>query len=235
MSRKPLWTEDGVDWRLLVQLRPDHVDVVPQYAIQIREGWALTQGRDNDTGRNATDDLILSKFGSMGGSALETRIVTKGGHGDRAYSVDGRLVTKVRGVWAVVRFGSPWSWRGTAAPASCSAKPRAGRSFQGETRLPDGTWVRLYGESIKGGRERDPEHHTAFLDLIVGTRTVATIDLDHVARDAAGLPIGGRYEPEGVTVARVAGVDYLAVGFSVGRLGRTTMNVYGLPLRSLPS
>lgn len=234
MSVKPLWVDDKppVSWTLLVTLVPANKKVVPQYAIQISGGWALTQGQDNETGRNTTDHLILSRF-NQGGELLETRVQKYGGHGDRAYPVGGQLVTKVKGVWAKVTFGSAWSWKGTTTPASCSVKPRSGRSFQGETRLPGGRWARLYGESMKGGAERDPKHFPAVLDIIEGSQVVRSLDLDHVARDDKGMPIGGRYEPEGVSTATVGGVDYLTVGFSVGRLGNTTMNVYGCPLAAL--
>lgn len=231
---KPLWSDLAPawkGWREVVHLIPADDGVVPQYAIQIPGGWALTQGRDNRTGLNATDDLILSRFGPAGGRALETRTVLRGGHGDRAYCVDGHLVTQVRGVWARISFGSPWSWRGTATPARCAL--RAGDGCQGEASLGGGRWLRLYGESMKGGAERDPSHRPAFLQVIDGTKVVRTLDLDGVARDAKGLPLGGRYEPEGVSVGIVDGVRCALVGFSVGRLGATTMNVYATPVDAL--
>lgn len=226
---KPLWAiADELRWSVVVELEPDHRNVVPQYAVPVGGGWAMTQGRDNGTGNNAWDDLILSRFGAGGGRALETRIVPRGGHGDRVYVVGGHLVTLVEGVWARVRFGSPWSWRGTATPARCPRK--AGPGCQGEAQLPDGRWLQLYGESMKGGAERDPSHRPAFLQLIAGGDVVSTLDLDGVARDADGEPLGGRYEPEGVFVAELDGVLYVLVGFSVGRLGATSMVVFGCPV-----
>lgn len=230
---KPLWTATGEaweGWREIVHLIPADVRVVPQYAVQLPDGWALTQGRDSGSGLNVSDDLILTRFDPTG-RRLETRTVPRGGHGDRAYVVDGHLVVQILGVWARVAFGSPWSWRGTATPARCSL--RAGSGCQGEASLGGGQWLRLYGESMKGGAERDPSHRPAFLQLIDGTRIVRTINLDHVARDAKGLPLGGRYEPEGVSVGVVDGVRCVLVGFSVGRLGGTTMRVYGIPADQL--
>lgn len=228
---KPLWDDAGEaweSWRDVVHLTPADDGVVPQYPVQLPDGWALTQGRDNSTGSNATDDLILSKFGPAGGRPLETRTVARGGHGDRAYVVDGRLVVQVKGSWSSVTFGTAWKIRPTDTPARCSL--RAGAGCQGEAYAGGGQWLRLYGESIKGGAERDPSHRTAFLQVIDGTKVVRKISLDDVARDAKGDPIGGRYEPEGVSIGVVDGVRCVLVGFSVGRLGNTTMQVYALPL-----
>lgn len=218
-------------WVEVAHLIPADPGVVPQYALQIPGGWALTQGRDNGTRANATDDLILSRFGPAGGAALETRTVLRGGHGDRAYVVDGHLVVQVKGIWSRITFGSPWSWRGTSAPARCAAP--AGAGCQGEASLGGGRWLRLYGESIKGGAERDPTHRTAFLEVLEGTKVTRRIDLDQLARDQQGLPLGGRYEPEGVSVGVVDGVRCVLVGFSVGRLGSTTMRVYGVPVDAI--
>lgn len=201
--------------------------MVPQYAVPIDGGWALTQGRDNGSA-NATDDLILSRYAPEGGKALETRTAPRSGHGDRAYSVDGHLVVQILGAWSTVTFGEPWSYAPTATPARCSLRGLAG--LQGEASAGGTVWLRLYGESIKDGSERDPTHRTAFLQVIDGTTVTATLDLDSVPREK-GLAIGGRYEPEGVTVATINGEPTVLVGFSVGRLGSTTMRVYGRPLR----
>jgi len=226
---KPLWDEPDVGWTLLAHLVPEHQDVVPQHAIRYADGqWALTQGQDSGSGSNATDNLILSQFG-RDLEVNDTRTVARAGHGDRAYLIGGFLVTQIRGVWARVKFGSPWSWAGVGTPPRCALPGAPG--LQGESQLPDGRWVRLYGESIKGGAERDPTHRTAFLQVVAGLKVVARVDLDHLARDDHGLPIGGRYEPEGVQVTVIDGEPWVLVGFSVGRLGNTTMNVYGRPLR----
>lgn len=212
-------------WVQVAHLVPADIGVVPQYAVPVADGWAMTQGRDSGTGSNATDDLILSRF--EGEKLVETRTFLKGGHGDRAYSVDGRLVVQIHGVWRTVVPGiAPTA---AATPARCALPGLVG--LQGEVGLPDGRWLRLYGESIKGGTERDPTHRPAFLQVIEGVKVVLTIDLDNVARDEAGLPIGGRYEPEGATVGDIDGEPWILVGFAVGRLGNTTMNVYGKPLR----
>lgn len=234
---KPLWAEaaatlsgpksDG--WTEVIHLVPANDDVVPQYAVQLPDGWALTQGRDNGTGSNATDDLILTKF-DKDGKRLETRIVPRGGHGDRAYCIDGKLVVQVKGIWARVTFGSPWSWRGTDTPTRCAL--RGGDNLQGEARLPSGQWLRLYGGSIK----TDPAWHrgeNAYLQVIEGTTVVRRISLDKVARDSDGHPIGGRYEPEGVSVGTVEGIPCVLVGFAVGQLGHTTMRVYAKPIEAL--
>lgn len=239
---KPLWAiadaaaapqlhvVDG--WTEIARLVPADVGVVPQYAIRLPDGWALTQGRDNATGSNATDDLILTRF-TVDGRRVETRTVLRGGHGDRAYCVDGRLVVQVEGVWSRITFGSPWSWKRTSTPPRC--KLRAEPGCQGEAAVGDDTWLRLYGESIKGGAERDPENRPAFLQVIDGTQVVRTVSLDRVARDDKGNPLGGRYEPEGVSVADLNGVPHVFVGFSVGRLGNTTMRVYARPLEEVLS
>lgn len=215
-------------WPELARLVPADDGVVPQYPLRWSGGWYLTQGRDNGTGNNAYDDLVLTRF-DRECRRLETRTVLKGGHGDSSYVVDDQLVTLIKGAWSAVTFGSPWSYRKVSTPPRCSLA--RGHGCQGEASLGGGRWVRLYGESIKGGRERDPDHRTAFLQVIDGTKIVRKIDLDGVARDAAGAPIGGRYEPEGVSVADVDGEPWVHVGFSVGRLGSTTMRVYGRPVR----
>lgn len=215
-------------WVLVKHLVPEDKGVVPQYAVPIDGGWGMTQGRDNGTGNNAYDDLVLTRFHDDG---RETRQVLRGGHGDRTYSVDGHLVTLVKGVWSKITFGSPWSYKATARPARCPAPGLPG--MQGEASAGGGKWFRLYGESIKGGSERDWEHRTAFLQVLDGTRVVKRIDLDKLARDERGLPIGGRYEPEGVCTAKIDGELWALVGFSVGRLGNTTMNVYGRPVADL--
>lgn len=217
-------------WREVVRLIPANDNVVPQYAVQIPEGWALTQGQDSGSDSNATDNLILSRFKPGGGKAVETRTVARGGHGDRAYG--GRwLVVQIRGTWSAVTFGSPWHYARTDTPARCSLAYGAG--CQGEAGLGGGRWLRLYGESMKGGAERDPSHRPAFLQVIQDTEVVRKISLDHVARDSKGQPIGGRYEPEGVSTGTVDGVPCALVGFAVGRLGSTTMRVYACPLTAL--
>jgi hypothetical protein len=229
---KPLWhapTRVSRGWTELVHLVPANDAVVPQYAVRLPDGWALTQGRDNRTANNATDDLILTLF-DLKGKRLETRIVLRGGHGDRAYVVDGDLVTQIKGVWARVHFGSPWSWKGVPAPARCELPGLPG--LQGEASLGGDRWLRLYGESIKGGIERDATHRTAFLQVIDGTKITDRIDVDKVARDVNG-PLGGRYEPEGVSVAKIDGEPWVVLGFSVGQLGSTTMRVYGRPVADL--
>lgn len=228
----PAPTPPAVAWREVVRLVPKHRDVVPQYAVQLPDGWAMTQGRDNGTGRNATDDLILSRFDAKG-RLLETRTVLRGGHGDRAAVVGGVLQTRVKGVWAAVKFGSPWSWRGTYASPVCPRGLRAGTDLQGECYLGGRRWLRLYGMSMKGGAERDPSHAYPVLDLIENTTLMRSYDLRHVPVDKNGIPIGGRYEPEGVSVGTVDGVQVALVGFSVGRLGNTTMRVYACPLAAL--
>lgn len=227
---KPLWDAAAPDvkgWPLIVHLVPADDGVVPQYAMPLAAGWGMTQGRDNGTGSNATDDLILTWFPD--GGKRETRTVQRGGHGDRAYRRGGKLVTLIKGVWSQVTFGSPWDWSKTDTPDRCAL--RSGAGCQGEAYAGEGRWLRLYGESIKGGSERDWSHRTAFLQIIDGTKVVGKVDLDHVARDGKGEPIGGRYEPEGVFVDDRNGEPWVLVGFAVGRLGSTTMNVYGRPLR----
>jgi hypothetical protein len=230
VAPKPLWDElPDPGWVLLAHLVPKNRAVVPQHAIRYPDGqWALTQGQDSGSGSNTTDNLILTQFG-RDQEENETRSVPRGGHGDRAYLIAGYLVTQVRGVWSRITFGSPWSWGGVARPPRCPLP--AGPGCQGETQLPDGTWLRLYGESIKGGSERDWSHRTAFAQVIDGLRVTRTVDLDSVARDPQGNPLGGRYEPEGIQVTDIDGEPWVLVGFSVGRLGDTTMNVYGRPLR----
>lgn len=231
---KPLWAEaaqgltgpksDG--WTEIIRLVPADVGVVPQYAVQLPDGWALTQGRDNATGSNVTDDLILTKF-DKDGKRLETRTVLRGGHGDRAYCVSGNLVVQVKGIWSRIQFGSPWSWKGTGTPPRCAL--RGGDNLQGEARLPDGRWLRLYGGSIKA----DPKWHpgeNAYLQILDGTTVVRKISVDQVPRDSSGNPIGGRYEPEGVSVGTVEGIPCVLIGFAVGQLGHTTMRVYARPV-----
>lgn len=224
----------AVVWREVVRLVPRNLSVVPQYAVQLGDGgWALTQGRDNGTGRNSTDDLILSRF-TKAGRLLETRTVARGGHGDRAWANDaGQLVTKVKGVWARVAFGSPWSWRGTYATPLCPVRPRSSTSLQGEAYAGGKRWLRLYGESMKGGAERDPSHAYPFLEVIETGQPTRVHDLRRIPLDTKGLPIGGRYEPEGVSIGVLDGVRVAFVGFAVGRLGSTTMRVYACPLALL--
>jgi hypothetical protein len=223
----------AVAWREVARLVPAHRDVVPQYAVQLGDGgWGLTQGRDNGTGRNATDDLILSRF-DKACRLIETRTIPRGGHGDHTAPQDGKLTTRIKGIWASVNFGSPWSWRGTYATPLCPVRPRSSTSLQGEAYAGGQRWLRLYGQSMKGGAERDPSHAYPFLEVIEGDRLLRTHDLRKVPLDAKGLPIGGRYEPEGVSLGVLDGVKVALVGFSVGRLGGTTMRVYACPLAAL--
>jgi hypothetical protein len=206
---------------------------VPQHAEQLGDGgWALTQGRDNGTSRNATDDLILTRF-DKDGHRLETRTIARGGHGDRAFTRDGKLVTQIRGIWASVSFGSPWSWRGTYAAPVCPRAPRPGTSLQGEAYAGGKRWLRLYGQSMKGGAERDPTHTYPVLDVIEGDRLLRSYDLRGLPLDAKSQPIGGRYEPEGVSIGVLEGERVALVGFAVGRLGATTMRIYACPLAAL--
>lgn len=194
--------------------------------MRLPDGWTGTQGRDNATAKNATDDLIVSRYPLAGGKALETRTYLQAGHGDRAYAQDGQLVTLIHGAWRSPVWGTD-GYVLAATPARCNL--RAGTNCQGEARLPDGRWLRLYGGSIKA----DPKWHpgeNAYLQVIDGTTVVAKVELDHVARDSSGLPVGGRYEPEGVQMTDLDGEPWVLVGFAVGQLGNTTMRVYGRPL-----
>ena len=148
--------------------------------------------------------------------------------------MDGKLTTLVRGIWASINFGSPWSWRGREyATPLCPVRPRTDTSLQGEAYAGGKRWLRLYGQSMKGGAERDPSHAYPFLQVIDGDRVSKTYDLRRLPLDAKGLPIGGRYEPEGVSIGTLDGVKVALVGFAVGRLGGTTMRVYACPLAAL--
>lgn len=118
-------------------------------------------------------------------------------------------------------------YAGTRARCLLAAKA----DCQGEVDLGNGKWLRLYGGSIKGGSERDPTHKTATLEVIEGRTITKTLDLDGLARDKNALPVGGRYEPEGLAQAVIKREPYVLAGFSVGRLGNTTMTVFGRPLR----
>jgi len=225
----PLPPEPDPGWKFLVNLVPADTDVVPQYGVPIAGGWGGTQGRDRaDQPTNAGDDLVLSRYEAGGGLAVETRTVIGGGHGDRTDHADGHMVTRINGVWSKVTFGPEFTTEPTKAPPSCPL-PRPNGS-QGDAHLGGTRWVRLHGGSIK----TDPAWHpgeNAWLQVIDGTVEVGRIDLDAVARDVKGNPIGGRYEPEGVTVAEIDGEPWVIVGFSVGQLGHTTLNLYGRPVR----
>lgn len=209
---------------------------MPQHAgLGESSRWYLTQGRDT-TGGNANDDLIVTAF-EHDGTRVGTLTIPKGGHGDRLVMRGDEIGTYVGGAWCWL----PWrtgtmtvaeaqTRRGTRALCQLPAH-EADNDCQGEADLGDGTWLRLYGQSVKGGADRDPTHATATLEVIVAGDIVQVLDLDHIPRDAKGLPLGGRYEPEGLTVATVDGEPYVLAGFSVGQLSSTALNVYGRPLR----
>lgn len=223
-------------WARLVHLVPADPGVVPQHpGLGASGAWYLSQGRDNSTGSNVTDDLILTKF-TRDGERVGTAVIPRGGHGDRMVMRGDEIGVYVQGVWCWL----PWQ-PGTMTVSDAQAHrglrercPLAARQYcQGEVDLGHGTWLRLYGGSIKGGPQQSSPHPPATLEVLQDAKVVRELSLDRVARDQDGLPVGGRYEPEGIALATVDGDQWVIVGFSVGRLGSTTMLVFGRPLHEV--
>lgn len=239
---KPLWAMadaaaapqlpvvDG--WTELVHLVPADVGVVPQHAGLGASGdWYLTQGRDNSTGTNATDDLLISRF-DPAGARRGTMTIPRGGHGDRLVMRGDDVGVYVGGIWCWLTWrASTLSIAGAQQQHGTRARcPLGAREYcQGEVDLGRGRWVRLYGGSIKGGSERDPSHPAPYLEVIDGTKITRTIKLPTGLGRKNSLPIGGRFEPEGLAQTDINGQPWLLVGYAIGRLGNTTLLVYGRP------
>ena len=123
------------------------------------------------------------------------------------------------------------------APVSSTLNRRAW--CQGEATY-NGYTFRLYGTPYTNTGSTVSPAIPAFVEVIYKNKIQRTVPAAHLARAADALPYDGRLEPEGCTVAMVAGQPSLIIGFCTGTSGTTADNgtraqrLYSLPLKPAP-